>query len=372
MNRSVKKLFDMEIDEVSLVDRPANQHGVISFSKSAAAGEGLDYEEDSMADLGIYDPDGDEVAVEELEHGDVVFDAEGNEYVFVEDDDDDDYDVEKASFKQIASAAWNPLKRAGGHIGRDFKAAGSALGNAGRHIGSDAARGAKGAYGAGKRAALATGTGIKTGATSAYTGTKTGLTNGAKWVKANPWQTAGIAAGGAGLGAAGYYGAQKMQKSLGDAVLEDLSKAMSDFERNEIVAKAMDEVEIAKAAAAEAWAYAEAEHDARVTEAFISKAADYNLPVAPEVFGPILKSIAETLDDEDLAILDEIFQAIGEVLYDEVGYVGDTSNSSVLDAVDGYASEMVGKSDLSYERAVTAMFEANPSAYDAYISEMGR
>jgi len=31
-----------------------------------------------------------------------------------------------------------------------------------------------------------------------------------------------------------------------------------------------------------------------------------------------------------------------------------------------------GKSTLSYEQATVAMFEANPQAYDAYISEMGR
>lgn len=163
-----------------------------------------------------------------------------------------------------------------------------------------------------------------------------------------------------------------MSKSLGDSVLEELSKAVTDSDREEIIAKAMDEVEIAKAAAAEAWAYAEQERDIRVEQEFISKAAEYNLPVAPEVFGPILKSLAETLSDEELDILDEIFTAVGDILYDELGYVGESDNVSVYDTVDGMASELIGKSDMSYEQAVSAMFEANPAAYDAYLSENGR
>ena len=37
----VRKLTDIEIDEVSVVDRPANQHGLIAFSKSQH-GDGFD------------------------------------------------------------------------------------------------------------------------------------------------------------------------------------------------------------------------------------------------------------------------------------------------------------------------------------------
>jgi len=82
-----------------------------------------------------------------------------------------------------------------------------------------------------------------------------------------------------------------------------------------------------------------------------------------------LKSIAEALTEDELELLDELFSAIGDSLYDEIGYVGESSNTSVLDTVNGLASEFVGKSDVSYEQAVSAMFEANPSAYDAYLTE---
>ena len=307
MSRNVKKLFDIEIDEVSVVDRPANQHGLITFSKSAGAGEGLMiHKEDSMPENEIFDADGTPVEVDELEHGDVVYDADGAEYVFVEDEEDD---VEKgwAEFKAGAKAFGAKAKESG-KVGWDYTKQ--------------------------NKKALGIGAGV-----------------------------------GAGLGAGAGFAGGRMSKSLGDIVLDELSKAASDSDREAIIAKALDEVEIAKAAAAEAWAYAEQERDIRVTEEFISKAAEYNLPVAPEVFGPILKSLTETLDDEQLDILDEIFTAVGDALYNEVGYVGETSNASVLDTVSGLAAEMVGKSNLSYEQSVTAMFEANPSAYDAYLSE---
>lgn len=325
MSRPVKKLFDMEIDEISLVDRPANQHGLISFSKSAGIGEGHDPKEDSMPDQEIFDAEGYVVDPDTLEHGDVVLDAEGNEYVFVEDENDDD--VEKGA----------------GQLGARF--------------GSSAAE-AAGAFGAAGKGRMA-----------ASRAADKLFGNGGT---ARKRKLIGAGAIGAGALGGGAYATDKMSKSLGETVLEELSKAVTDREREQIVAKALNEVEVAKAAAAEAWAYAEAERDARLTDEFISKAADYNLPVAPEVFGPILKSLAEALDDDQLAVLDEVFTAVGDALYNEVGYVGESSNSSVLDTVNGLAAEMVGKSALSIEQATVAMFEANPQAYDAYISEMGR
>jgi hypothetical protein len=341
MSKPVKKLFDMEIDEISLVDRPANQYGLIAFAKSAALAEELLTEEDSMPEDEIFSVDGESVDVDDLQHGDVVFDTEGNEYVFVEDEDseleDDEFEDDEDEEDDVDFDIDNDVDKA-------FR-----FGNPANVMG------------AGKKAF---GREMKQSG-SRMTATRRALKSGYN-------QAPGaVLAGGAGIGAIGA-GGYAMSKSLGDSVLEELSKAVSDSDREEIIAKAMDEIEIAKAAAEEAWAYAEQERDIRIEAEFISKAAEYNLPVAPEVFGPILKSLAETLSDEELDILDEIFTAIGDVLYDELGYVGESDNVSVYDTVDGMAAELVGKSDMSYEQAVSAMFEANPSAYDAYISENGR
>jgi hypothetical protein len=311
----VRKLTDIEIDEVSVVDRPANQHGLIAFSKSVQ-GEGFDYEEGTMppdADV-IYDVEGDEVDPGLLEHGDVVYDQSGNEYVFVEDDDDEEVGKAFGGVRNTFGAARAGFRNptlADPHAGGAAKF--------GQHIGRNKAK---------------------------------------------------YAAGGAG--GAGLIGGYALNKSAGDTVLEALSKAVTDDDRDAIIAKAMDEVEVYKAMAeenAEALAY---EQDVRLTEAYISKAAEYNLPVSPDVFGPILKSIAEALSDEELDVLDAIFEAIGDALYDEVGYVGDTDNGSVVDMVDAYADELVGKSDLSHAEAAVAMYSAHPEAYEAYLAENGR
>jgi len=333
MNHNVKRLFDIEIDEVSVVDRPANQHGLIAFAKN----DSFDELETGVPEE-LFDETGEEIPVEVLEHGDIVFDAEGNEFVYVEDDEDDDDDVEKAMASGIKESF--KLGQKFGNVG--MKAPGTA-----KNLGNMADR-----------------TAFQTG---------NGITRGQKWAKKNPLKAAGIGTAGAiGVGGTGYALSKAEMSdhmSLGDSVLEELSKAVTERDREYIIAKAMDEVEIAKAQAAEAFEYAAALEDARVEEAFISKAAEYNLPVAPEVFGPILKSIAEALTEDELELLDELFSAIGDSLYDEIGYVGESSNTSVLDTVNGLASEFVGKSDVSYEQAVSAMFEANPSAYDAYLTE---
>ena len=36
MGRQVKRLSNLEIDEISLVDRPANQHGLVAIAKATA------------------------------------------------------------------------------------------------------------------------------------------------------------------------------------------------------------------------------------------------------------------------------------------------------------------------------------------------
>jgi len=357
MSRPVKKLFDLEIDEVSVVDRAANQHSLIAFSKSAGGATTL---EDSMPELAITDDEGVEVDIDDLEHGDVVYDDAGNEYVFVEDDADDD--IEKADFSRLLNAGKYAFQDAKGRA-----RAARVMGRRGaRNVADEAEAGAK--QGAGRVKGFFT--------------KPNDYQRGAFQDAKGNWQVPErvlrrgrvAAAGGGGalvLGGAGYGGYEATKKSLGDSVLEELSKAVTERDRERVIAKAMNEVEIAKAAAAEAWEYAQAEQDIRIEQEFISKAATYNLPVSPEVLGPILKAMAEVLDEEQLDVVDELFNAVGDALYNEIGFVGESSNNSVMDAVDAYANDLVGKSDLTREQAMVAMLEANPAAYDAYISEKG-
>lgn len=342
MSRPVSKLIDLDIDEVSVVDRGANQHSLIAFSKSLMT-EGIEVSEESMADdTLVFDEAGQEVDVDTLEHGATVFDAEGHEYVFIEDgeeSDDDEIAVEEIEVD---------TEDEGDDEDEESEVPDEVL--------------AKSAY-----------TNFTRGLKAGVGGWKEpGASKAAQFAGRNRKKIAAGAAGAAAL-TGGALMSHETSKSLGDSVIEQLSKAVTDAERDEIVAKALNEVEILKAEAAEAKAWAEAEHDARVTEAFISKAEEYNLPVAPAVLGPILKAVAEVLSEEELDILDEIFTAVGDALYEELGYVGESSNSSVLDQVNAMASEQFGKSaDFSAEQMTTAMFEANPAAYDAYLAEIGR
>jgi hypothetical protein len=69
----VKKLTDMEIDEISLVDRPANQHAKVLISKRD------NYQEGTVPE--IYNEEGLPLDEADLTDGDIVFDEEGNPFV---------------------------------------------------------------------------------------------------------------------------------------------------------------------------------------------------------------------------------------------------------------------------------------------------
>lgn len=185
--------------------------------------------------------------------------------------------------------------------------------------------------------------------------------------KALKYGALGVGAG--GLTAAGAYGAGRMSKSSGDSLLEALSKAASEEDRDAIVAKALEEVDVYKAQTAYLQEMLEQEQDERIEKEYIAKAATYNLPVQPEVLGPILKSVATVLTDEELDVLDELFEAIGEILYEELGYEGTTDGISVIDDVNSIADEVVGKANVTKEQAFLAVLEANPALYDQMARE---
>ena len=347
MGRKVNKLYDLEFDEVSSVDRPANQHGLIAFSKSLTMEE-LNTEERGMSV--VYAENGLAVDEDELIHGDVVVDSEGNEYVFVansdeddddeDDEDDEDYDDEEDVAKFNFGAAKAGLK--------------SLVSTEGR---AGLKRGLSGQMGPG--ASGASDLGIRVGGTAR------------KYAPAAAATAAGVGVAGGGAYMLKNRKDDEMSKSLGDSVLEQLSKAVSESDREYIIAKALDEVEIAKAEAQAATQELAWLQEERITEAFIAKAHEYNVPGDPNVLGVILRKAADVLEDEELDYLDQILMSIGDAIYDEIGYAGGASNSTIVDQVSGLAAEMVTKSagDFSLEQASTAMFAANPDAYDAYIAE---
>jgi hypothetical protein len=76
------KLSDLEVDEISLVYKGANQHSRVAIAKS------LDGQQEETVE--IFDQDGNPVDPNALELGDVVFDAQGEAYQFSDDDEDDE------------------------------------------------------------------------------------------------------------------------------------------------------------------------------------------------------------------------------------------------------------------------------------------
>lgn len=264
MTRQANWLSDIEIDEISLVDRPANQHARVAIAKRAP-------EEDTVPEL--FNEKGEAVDVETLEIGDVVYDSDGQGFVMQEEDgEEEDAASDSAIVKEPAAVG----------------------------------------------------------------------------------------------------------KSLAEQVREDLSKAFSDVERDEVISKAMDQVSKAEARAGEAEAIAKSERDLRLTREYISKAAEYGVPgVTPEQLGPVLMRAAESLSFEDCKVLHKALVSGGEA-FEELGVAGGGANHDAFGAVEALIS---GDTELSKaletagtdrHSVIAKAFEQDPAAYDRYLADTQR
>ena len=373
MARMVKKLSGLEIDEVSLVDRPANQHGLVAIAKR---------QEDGMS---IFDAQGNEVDEAELEHGDVVYGEDGTELVFVEGDaedgedfEDDDEGVEKGLRDQLArravrhttvarevsgaSSRYLPGERMGAARSRALRAgiqARGAVRNAREEAGAYGREGRERLNRVGRRA--------RNSATAAGMQYRAIPEGGRKGIRYG-----GAAAAGAGGGA---YADNRFGKSLGESVLEDLSKALTEDARDEVIAKALDHFESVAKRNEELEDMVLGLVEAQEAGEFTELAKGYELG-DPEEVGGLLYRASQVLPAEDVAALDRVFSGYGEIAkyaMDEIGYNGGIE-SDIVAQVYAIAGEAVGKSAgaLSQEQAVTALFEANPAAYDEYEAEQRR
>lgn len=369
MTRTVKKLSGLEIDEVSLVDRPANQHGLVAIAKR---------QEDGMT---IFDGQGNEVDETELEHGDVVYDEAGTELVFVEEDDTDDGDDE------VGKGFGDGIRLRGMYAADKVRGAGAYARYKAPELKHSARRGARRAEERGRRAlgadrATAYSSGKARGQSSAFAegqgraGRAFDRASGsvAGQYGAHPYAATGGAAAGTGGGVA--YGVhrrkERASKSLGDYVLEDLSKALTDEARDEVIAKAADQFEdIAKRnEQLEDLVYSLIED--REAEQYEELAKSYDIGDPSEV-GGLLYRASQVLPAEDVAALDRVFSGYGEIskgYMEEIGYNG-YGDSDTMAQVAALAGEVISKSSgaMSQEQAVTALFDANPAAYDEYEAE---
>lgn len=254
-------LTDMEIDEISTVDKTANQFSRFVIAKRAP-------EEEDMPQL--YNQEGQPLDEQDLEFGDVVFDEEGNAYEFVEDDGSQDED--------------EPIPEL-----------------------------------------------VETGKSAFF----------------QPQQTGSFSA----------------------SVMEELSKAFSDDDRDKVIAKALGRVEELESQQQQMAEIAKSERDLRLTREYISKAAEYNLPIAPDELGPVLYRMAETMSYDDCAVIAKCLETAGEIIFEEVGYQGGGDNADIYSQVAAHAHETFGKAeDFSEVQAINKVFDMNPDAYDEYLA----
>lgn len=333
----VKHLTDMEIDEISLVDRGANQHATVAIAKRAP-------EEESMPE--IYTEDGELLDENSLQDGQIVYDGEGNAYQFTLDLDEDPGDEEVDEPEEDEGEVTEE-----GADDRELASVGKAFGFAG-----GSTQGPSKPFQASTPASpFRVGAGLNT-------------------QKKKP--LAGQMGGGAmpqrpKLGSAAAR--PTVAKSFQEQVLEELSKAYTDEDRDAVLSKAFAEVDAYKLQAAEAEMIAKSERDLRLTNEYISKAAEYNVPVDARELGPVLYRMAETMSYEDCSVIHKCLEAAGEAIFEEVGYIGGGDNVDVLDQVSAQAQEMVTKAaGTSPEDAWESILDQNPAAYDEYLAQSRR
>lgn len=268
MPRPIRNLTDMEIDEISTVDKAANQYSRFVIAKRAP-------EEEEMPQL--YNQEGQPLDEDQLEFGDIVYDDQGAAYEYVEDDGEDTGDVKVEEDQPVPELA---------SVGK-----------------------------------------------SAF-----------------------------------FEKPPAQQGSFSKAVMEELSKAFTDNDRDQVIAKALGRVEELEAAQREATEIAKSERDLRLTREYISKAAEYNLPIAPDELGPVLYRMAETMSYDDCAVIAKALETAGEIIFEETGYTGGGDNSDIYSQVEAHAYDTFGKSeDFNAVSAVNTVFDQNPDAYDEYL-----
>jgi len=159
--------------------------------------------------------------------------------------------------------------------------------------------------------------------------------------------------------------------------LQELSKNLENEDNREAIQKALEAVEKANARAEEAESIAKAEREHRLNQEYVAKARAYtNLPVSADEFGPVLKKIHESLDESEFELMTKVLSSANETIadmrvFDEIGKRGVQGYEAVSKA-DAQAAEVAKSEGISQEAALSKVFEQNPGLYDEYLKEVGR
>lgn len=160
-------------------------------------------------------------------------------------------------------------------------------------------------------------------------------------------------------------------RSFSDEIRVELSKALTDADRDNVIAKALGRVEAVEKAAQTAIAQAQAERDLRLDREYTEVAKSYNVPVPAAVLGPVLKRLAEVMDIEDQKVIAKCLQATSssEELFREFGSRGTGDNLDVLTQVNALVETGVSKGAGTRESAFVNVLEEHPEAYEQYLAE---
>lgn len=402
------KLVDMELDEISLVKKGANQFSTVSIAKS------LSSEEEEMEEL--FDENGDLVDAEELDYGDVVFDSDGNAFEVTPEDDDDDYDgndddIEKSVWGAVAGAGKkvsNTGRRAAGKVRRAAfgegpreafgdgisRRAASAVDSA-RYLGTPAGSPVGAARNAVTGATEQGGSAVRRMRNQARAGWNAGASNReiersirrgtlpsaardnmmpgggsrTRRVFQNVSQNRGrYAAGAAGAGAVGGagYGAYEYnrRRNVGKSLREEFSKALTDDDRESVISKAMDAISQLEEQNEIALEIAKSEQEQRIFNDYVSIAKTYDLPFEDDVVASAMMEAEANLSEEACAVIAKSFELASNLITQEIGY--DELGSDAMYVVDDALDE-IGKS--GDPEAITQLLENNPELYEAYLAE---
>src|SRR5512139_3287438 len=152
--------------------------------------------------------------------------------------------------------------------------------------------------------------------------------------------------------------AQKMSDTKTDHGTEDIAKRLADLEKR--AKDAEDRATAAEAKHEEALTLAKAEKDARLTAEFIRKAEGFaNLPVKPDVLGPILKKLTDALTAEEYTQVETVLRAANAAsaaVFSEHGRGGGDAGQSATERLDTLAKSMVSEGKAKdYPAAITAI-----------------
>jgi ribosomal protein L31 len=313
MPRPIRHLTDMEIDEISTVDKAANQYSRFVIAKRAP-------EEDEMPKL--YNQEGQPLDEDNLDFGDIVYDDEGNAYEYVEEESEVQEDEPVPELANVGKSAFFEQQTTNGPATGSFSK--SVMEELSKAF-SDSDRDAVIAKALGRVEEIEQ----------------------------------------------RYEEVAKAAQAERDLRLtrEYISKAFSDSDRDAVIAKALGRVEEIEQRYEEVAKAAQAERDLRLTREYISKAAEYNLPVAPAELGPVLYRMAETMSYDDCAVIAKCLETAGSMLFEETGYQGGGDNADIYSQVEAHAYDTFGKAeDYSPVTAINKVFDTNPDAYDEYLA----